>query len=215
MSNCTIVWYNCCSDAIIVPYDVTIIVRWQLSTKSEHDYLFCFCPLVGILFEVLRILCEVTHHLQWTYSNTLIASPLPDNVYECSYYMQIISFLTTLIIRETYHNPFLNIILLPAPCIQCNSPWFLISLLGWNTLLLPDNEIHGITVKLIKWIQRKDCFATLISQTVSMLRTCTFSVPTGHVDLILHGTCKKNHFLLNTIQIMLYLILQRHRHVTI
>ncbi len=24
-------------------------------TGSKHDYLFCYCPLVGILFEVLRI----------------------------------------------------------------------------------------------------------------------------------------------------------------
>ncbi len=35
--------------------DVTIVVPQQLSTGSKHDYLFCYCPLVGILFEVLRI----------------------------------------------------------------------------------------------------------------------------------------------------------------
>ncbi len=28
----------------------------KLATGSIHDYLFCYCPLVGILFEVLRIL---------------------------------------------------------------------------------------------------------------------------------------------------------------
>ncbi len=39
----------------IVQSDVTIVVPWQLSTGSKHDYLFWYCPLVGILFEVLRI----------------------------------------------------------------------------------------------------------------------------------------------------------------
>ncbi len=54
MSNCTIVWYKCWCDITIVQSDVTIVVPWQLSTGSEHDYLFCYCPLVGIQFEVLR-----------------------------------------------------------------------------------------------------------------------------------------------------------------
>ncbi len=31
-----------------------MVVPWQLSTGSIDDYLFCYCPLVGILFEVLR-----------------------------------------------------------------------------------------------------------------------------------------------------------------
>ncbi len=38
-------------DVTIVQSDVTIVVPWQLSTGSKHDY----CPLVGILFGVLRI----------------------------------------------------------------------------------------------------------------------------------------------------------------
>ncbi len=42
-------------DVIIVKSDVTIVVPWQLSTGSKYDYLFWYCPLVGILFEVLRI----------------------------------------------------------------------------------------------------------------------------------------------------------------
>ncbi len=42
-------------DVKIVQSDVTILVPWQLSTESKHDYLFCYCPLVGILFEVRRI----------------------------------------------------------------------------------------------------------------------------------------------------------------
>ncbi len=34
-SNCTIVWYKS---------DVTIVVPWQLSTGSKHDYLFTTTP---------------------------------------------------------------------------------------------------------------------------------------------------------------------------
>ncbi len=42
-------------DVTKVQSDVTIVVSWQLSTGSMHDYLLCYCPLVGILFEVFRI----------------------------------------------------------------------------------------------------------------------------------------------------------------
>ncbi len=45
----------CWPDVTIVQSDATIVVPWQLSTGSKHNYLFCYCPLVGILFEVLRI----------------------------------------------------------------------------------------------------------------------------------------------------------------
>ncbi len=40
----------------------TIVLPRKLATGSIHDYLFCYCPLVGILFEVLRIECAV-----WSY----------------------------------------------------------------------------------------------------------------------------------------------------
>ncbi len=33
----------------------TIVLTRKLATGSIHDYLFCYCPLVGILFDVLRI----------------------------------------------------------------------------------------------------------------------------------------------------------------
>ncbi len=33
----------------------TIVLPRQLATGSIHDYLFCYCPLEGILLEVLRI----------------------------------------------------------------------------------------------------------------------------------------------------------------
>ncbi len=33
----------------------TIVLPRKLATGSIHDYFFCYCPLVGILFEVLRI----------------------------------------------------------------------------------------------------------------------------------------------------------------
>ncbi len=44
------------TDVTIVQSDITIVVPWQLSTGSKHDYIFCNGPLVGILFEVLRIM---------------------------------------------------------------------------------------------------------------------------------------------------------------
>ncbi len=39
----------------IVQFDKTIVLPRKLATGNIHDYLFCHCPLVGILFEVLRI----------------------------------------------------------------------------------------------------------------------------------------------------------------
>ncbi len=33
----------------------TIALPRNLATGSTHDYLFCYCPLEGVLFEVLRI----------------------------------------------------------------------------------------------------------------------------------------------------------------
>ncbi len=39
----------------IVQFDKTIVLPTKLATGSIHDYLFCYCPLVNILFEVLRI----------------------------------------------------------------------------------------------------------------------------------------------------------------
>ncbi len=36
----------------------TIVLPRKLATGSIHDYLFCYCPLVGILFEVLRIISD-------------------------------------------------------------------------------------------------------------------------------------------------------------
>ncbi len=45
----------------------TIVLERKLATGSIHDYLFCYCPLVGILFKVLRIntnvLCLYAYHL--------------------------------------------------------------------------------------------------------------------------------------------------------
>ncbi len=33
----------------------TIVLSRNIATGNIYDYLFCYCPLVGILFEVLRI----------------------------------------------------------------------------------------------------------------------------------------------------------------
>ncbi len=39
----------------IVQFDKTIVLPRKHATGSIHKYLFCYCPLLGILFEVLRI----------------------------------------------------------------------------------------------------------------------------------------------------------------
>ncbi len=36
----------------------TIVLPRKLTTGSIYDYLFCYCLLVGILFEVLRIIVQ-------------------------------------------------------------------------------------------------------------------------------------------------------------
>ncbi len=39
-------------------YHIIVLPR-KLATGSIHDYLFCNCPLVDILFEVLRIVLDI------------------------------------------------------------------------------------------------------------------------------------------------------------
>ncbi len=51
----------CWPDVTIVQSEITIVVPWQLSTGSKHDYFCCYCILVGILFEVLRIIVKTIH----------------------------------------------------------------------------------------------------------------------------------------------------------
>ncbi len=38
------------TDVRILQSDITLEVPWHLSTGSKHDHLFCYCPLVGILY---------------------------------------------------------------------------------------------------------------------------------------------------------------------
>ncbi len=45
----------CWPEVTIVQSDITIVVPWQLSTGSKHDYFLATVPIVGILFKVLRI----------------------------------------------------------------------------------------------------------------------------------------------------------------
>ncbi len=42
----------------IIQFDKTIVFHRKHATGSIHDYIFCYCPLVGILFEILRIVCR-------------------------------------------------------------------------------------------------------------------------------------------------------------
>ncbi len=65
----------CWPDVTIVESDVIIVVPWKLSTGSKHDYLFCNCPLVGILFQVLRItwVSQITAtKMKWFLLSTLL-----------------------------------------------------------------------------------------------------------------------------------------------
>ncbi len=66
-SCCLLPWYYYCDYCTIVTseqhlyqtivqFDKTIVLPRKLATGSIHDYLFWYCPLVGILFEVLIIL---------------------------------------------------------------------------------------------------------------------------------------------------------------
>ncbi len=70
MSDCTIVMSGQHLYQTIVQFDKTIVFETKktkqknkqtivlprkLATGNIHDYLVCYCPLVGILFEVLRI----------------------------------------------------------------------------------------------------------------------------------------------------------------
>ncbi len=43
----------------IVHFDKSIVLHRKFATGSIHDYLFCYCPLEGILFDVLRIVFEL------------------------------------------------------------------------------------------------------------------------------------------------------------
>ncbi len=39
----------------IVQFNKIVVLPRKLATGNIHDYHFCYCPLVGILFEILRI----------------------------------------------------------------------------------------------------------------------------------------------------------------
>ncbi len=70
----------------------TIVLPRKLVTGSIHDYLFCYCPLVGILFKVLRIIKCIQFELwiaylyghTWEYTNTkCILVWLDMRIYTC------------------------------------------------------------------------------------------------------------------------------------
>ncbi len=43
----------------IVQFDKIIVLLRKLARGNINDYLFCYCPLVGILFEGLRIVANI------------------------------------------------------------------------------------------------------------------------------------------------------------
>ncbi len=59
-SDCTIVTSEQHLYQTIVQFDETIVLPRKFATGNIHDYLFWYCPLVGILFEVLRIVIIVS-----------------------------------------------------------------------------------------------------------------------------------------------------------
>ncbi len=71
---CTIVTSEQHLYQTMVHFDKTIVLPWKLATGNIHDYLFCYCPLVGILFEVLRIIDQC-------YMIMPLVSRLGDSVY--------------------------------------------------------------------------------------------------------------------------------------
>ncbi len=89
MSDCTIVTsghHGIISEQYlyqtIVQFDKTIVLPRKRATGSIHDYLFCYCPLVGILFEVLRIANF------YIYTNR----SFNDNIIDVSYYILELKF---------------------------------------------------------------------------------------------------------------------------
>ncbi len=56
MSECTIVISDHCGSIRTTFMDKTIVLPRKLVTGSIYDFLFCYCPLVSILFELQTIL---------------------------------------------------------------------------------------------------------------------------------------------------------------
>ncbi len=78
----------------IVQYDKTIVLPRKLATGNIDDYLFCYCPLVGILFEVLRINTNVNIAL-WEecviiLTNVENQQPVKENIISIIYYLILV-----------------------------------------------------------------------------------------------------------------------------
>ncbi len=63
----------------IVQFDKTIVLPRKLATESIYDYLFSCCPLVGILFEVLRI-GEISLNVEVRYDLYILHCLYSDNM---------------------------------------------------------------------------------------------------------------------------------------
>ncbi len=50
----------------------TIVLPRKLATGGIHDYFFCYCPLVGILFEVLRIISCFQQHVKCSLDSMVV-----------------------------------------------------------------------------------------------------------------------------------------------
>ncbi len=61
----------------IVQFDKTIVLPQKSETGSVLGYHFCYCPLVGILFEVLSlaeyIFCKITKYISCKITNVIVS----------------------------------------------------------------------------------------------------------------------------------------------
>ncbi len=73
-SDSAIVTSEQCLYQTIVQFDKTIVLPRKLATGNIHDYLSSYCPLVGILFEVLRIKDSFDIIFQFNISQSCITS---------------------------------------------------------------------------------------------------------------------------------------------
>ncbi len=97
-------WYQ-----ILVQFDKTIVLPRKLATGSKDDYLFCYCrPLVGILFEVLKI--KVRH------TKRIVAHIVRDvyhieSIVSYRYHKTDTGIISKWQINDTFNNTFMIILI--------------------------------------------------------------------------------------------------------
>ncbi len=120
MSDCNIVTSEQHLYQTTVQVDKTIGLPTKRTTGNIHDYLLCYCPLVGFLFEVLRItICLIVRQSH-------LLSPHPIHFLKCNclslsiHYSQVLSVIACTIFygiilyvylfKSHYYNWFLTLL---------------------------------------------------------------------------------------------------------